>query len=349
MRIEQLLTMGLEHEQAKTAASSKSVFTLRHHLIQHPVFCEAVREIARIHHRWSEARIPESLLLVGQSGSGKSTLLQYYHKQFPRQETREGVRIPVLLVNTPESPTVKTLAEAILMAMEDPAASKGTAQQKTFRIIHFFEKCQINLLMLDEFQHFFDGRRASETQRVSDWLKNLINTVKVPILLCGLPRAIHVVNMNQQLRRRFGSPFYFRPFRFTTEDEQTEFRGVLKSIESIIRRPDTLSEANLARRFYYASNGLLDYVIKVIDDAISRSGTSRSNALTMEHLYHSFLRTVWSTAPHHLNPFSAQATLRHLHEPGEPFELWDPLEKYLTGVGVQGGGARKASGKAKKG
>lgn len=348
MGLKELLLVGLPAEKVEAADSSKSTFTLRHHVIQHPVFCQALREIARIHYRWREGGVPESLLLVGQSGSGKSTLLKYYSDQFPREQTREGVRIPVLLVSTPENPTVKTLAEAILMSMGDPAAAKGTAQQKTFRIIHYFERCQVNLLMLDEFQHFFDGRRTSETQRVSDWLKNLINTVQVPILLCGLPRSIHVVNMNSQLRRRFGSPFHLRPFQFSTDDEQTEFRGVLKSIEAIIGRPNTLRDANLARRFYYASSGLLDYVIKIIDDAISREDASGSDALALENLHSSFLRTIWSSAPEHLNPFSTVATLRHLREPGEPFELWDSPEQYFSAPAIQRGNFGIASGKLKR-
>lgn len=347
MQAKQLMSMGLHLDQADVATASRSAFTLRNELIRHSVFCDAVREIAYIHHRWQKVGVSESVLLVGQSGSGKSTLLEYYRDQFPREETREGARISVLLVNTPENPTVKTLAEAILMAMGDPAASKGTAQQKTFRIIHFFTQCRINLLMLDEFQHFFDGRRVSETARVSDWLKNLINTVKVPIVLCGLPRAVSVVNMNPQLRRRFGAPLYFRPFSFTTDDEQKEFRAVLQQIDRIIQCSQIrLSEANLARRFYFASRGLMDYVIKIVDDAVSRGGSG--GVLTLEDFHRSFRRKVWSSAPEHLNPFSTQAILRHLDKPGEPFELWDPLEQYLDASAEEGGWLRRTAAKIGK-
>lgn len=91
-------------------------------------------------------------------------------------------------------------------------------------------------------------------QRVSDWLKNLINQVQTPVILAGLPRSIAVVNANPQLRRRFGAPHYMQPFSFDTEDEILEFRGVLHSIQSRLPVPCvSLSENNMARRFYYGN------------------------------------------------------------------------------------------------
>ena len=106
---------------------------------------------------------------------------------------------------------MKDLAEAILRALGDPAAAKGTTAEKTQRIIGFFRECGVQLLLIDEFQHFFDGTRVAESRRVSDWLKLLINKVGLPVVLAGLPRAIQVVNINPQLRRRFAAPYYMEP------------------------------------------------------------------------------------------------------------------------------------------
>lgn len=331
----EMLTFGLSDASASASASKQpkrlSSFTLRKQIIEHPKFTLAIREIARLHERGKLAGVAEGMLLIAQTGSGKSTVLKYYERKFPRTQSKGGTRIPVLRVDTPESPTVKTLAEAILFAMGDLAAAKGTASAKTNRIVHFFKECCVELLFIDEFQHFYDGRRTAESQRVADWLKNLINQVQIPVILAGLPRSIAVVNANPQLRRRFGAPHYMQPFGFDSLDEKLEFRGVLNGIQSRLPVPCiSLSENNMAQRFYFASHGILDYVVKIIDDAVSRSGTDSGEALTQRSFEAAFKRTVWLDAPDNLNPFSTGATLRLLNKTLEPFDIWDDVTQYTS-------------------
>lgn len=304
-------------------------FTLRKEIIEHPRFTFAISEMARLHQRGLEAGDSQGMLLVAQTGSGKSTAFEYYEQLFPRRETERVTEIPVLRVSTPESPTVKMLGEAILFAMQDPAASKGTSTVKTNRIIYLFKECKVELLLIDEFQHFFDGRHVAESKRVSDWLKNLITSVNIPVVLAGLPRAISVVNNNPQLRRRFGAPHYMKPFGFTTEQEQLEFRGVLKGIYSSLPCSCVkLHDANIARCFFYATHGLFDYIVKIVDDAVSRGGTGPDDQVTKADLAEAFKRSVWMDAPDELNPFSGMKAFRSLTRPMEPFDILDDITKY---------------------
>lgn len=329
--IENLLALGAKKGAKPSLPAAVANFTLRKEVIEHPKFTAAIREIARIHHRGRSVGVAESLLLVAQTGSGKTTVLEYYNAKFARTVVAGITRIPVLLVETPESPSVKDLAEAILHALGDPAAAKGTTASKTQRIVLFFKECGVELLLLDEFQHFFDGSRVTESKRVSDWLKALINKVGVPVVLAGLPRAIQVVNLNPQLRRRFATPYYMEPFAFTTDPDRLEFRGVLNLLQT--RLPNgsiDISEANIARRFYFASHGLFDYVVKIIDDAASRGGTGPDGMLTMADYARAFKTVVWSAAPDQLNPFIPTATLRLLNQPLEPFDIWDDIAQYIT-------------------
>lgn len=326
-----LLSLGAEQSSKSELPDAVSNFTLRMEVIEHPRFTAVIREIARIHQRGRAAGVAEGLLVVAQTGSGKTTALDYYRSRFPRSVVAGITKIPVLSVETPESPSVKDLAEAILHALGDPAAAKGTTSAKTQRIIMFFKECGVQLLLIDEFQHFFDGSRVKESSRVSDWLKALINKVGVPVVLAGLPRAIQVVNINPQLRRRFATPYYMEPFGFATDDDRLEFRGVLKLIHKRLPKGSIdISEANLARRFYFASHGLFDYIVKIIDDAASRGGSGPHGMLVMSDYARAFKAVVWSAAPDQLNPFVETATLRLLTQPLEPFDIWDDIEKYTT-------------------
>ena len=327
----EMLTLGQSNPSTSIGAKKLSTFTLRRQVIEHTTFTLAIREIARLHERGKVAGVAEGMLLVAQTGSGKTTVLKYYEKKFPRASTRTGARIPVLRVDTPESPTVKTLAEAILSAMGDPSATKGTATAMTNRIIHFFRECGVEMLLIDEFQHFYDGRRFAESRRVSDWLKNLINKVGIPVILAGLPRSIAVVNANPQLRRRFGAPHYMEPFSYTTREQQLEFRGILNGIQARLpMRCIDIAEPSMAQRFYYASHGLMDYVVKIIDDAVSRAGSTDKELLTQQDFELAFKRAVWMHAPEKLNPFSANPVLRLLTKPLEPFDVWDDISQYIS-------------------
>ena len=329
--IHNLLTLGATENATHSLTSEVANFTLRNEVIEHPRFTAVIREIARIHQRGRAAGVAEGMLVVAQTGSGKTTALEYYGAKFPRLIEAGITRVRVLYVETPESPSVKDLAEAILRALGDPAAAKGTTADKTLRIIRFCKECGVELLLIDEFQHFFDGRRKTECGRVSDWLKSLINKVGVPVVLAGLPRAIQVVNINPQLRRRFSTPYYMEPFAFTTKSDQTEFRAVLKSMQARLPTGSVdISEANLARRFYFASHGLFDYVVKIIDDAASRGGTGPGGMLSMADYARAFKSAVWADAPDQLNPFFEKATLRLLTQPLEPFDIWDDIAQYTA-------------------
>lgn len=330
-KLNELINLGALTSDTHSSNENLTCFTLRKEIIEHSTFTYAVREIARLHNRWRVAGVAEGQLLVAQTGSGKTTVLEYYESKFERVFNNQGTQIPVLRVDTPESPTVKSLAEAILYALGDPGAASGTATVMTNRIIHFFKRCGVELLLIDEFQHFYDSHRKAESKRVTDWLKNLINKAAIPVILAGLPRSISVVNRNPQLRRRFGSPHYMEPFAFNTDAEQKEFRGILSGIQSCLPVSSVdLSDTNLAQRFYYATHGLMDYVVKLIDDAVSRSDCGRKGELTQHDFAEAFKRTIWLDAPDRLNPFVTDEKLRLLNKPFEPFDIWDDVTQYTS-------------------
>ena len=328
------------------SASSESLedchlwFTVRGKLVFYGRFAAALEEISRVHRRGVLRGVTDSLQIVGQTGSGKTSLAKWYEQQFPRTEHEGQKRIRVLRLKTPESPTVKSLAEAMLRALGDPWAHKGTASEKTERIIHLCKMCGVELLIIDEIQHFIEGNRHVELMRVTDWLKTLIDDLGIPVVLVGLPRSIAVTRSNPQLRRRFAAPYYFAPFQFNTGEQQREFRGLLKAFGQDLKIGSVKIWApEEAIRFFHATCGLVDYVVKLVDDAVSRGGSGADGVITREDFAAAFARVVWRDAPERLNPFNPKAQLRPLTRPGEPFEMLDDVDKYFRGAGV--GKARK--------
>ena len=327
--LQDLCRLGLDNESDDPSAYERRVFTVRDKIIEHPEFTRVVRVIAGVHERWTASKLPGAILIYGQSGAGKSTVLRYYLGKFPRQITPRKVRIPVLRIVTPEAPTVRSFTEAILVALGDIAASKGSAAVKTQRIIHFILECEVQVILIDEFHHFCDSSQ-SERKRVTDWLKNLINECGVPIILFGLPRAISALYSNEQLRRRFAAPVHLREFGFQAAKEQTLFRGVLAHFQSLLPQPTGLdiSQPDIAMRFHFATNGLIDYVIKIVDELVVSSSDNKSTEISFDRLREAFRTQIWSDAPDKLNPFNPKIKPRRLHSPNEPFAIWDDPSSY---------------------
>ena len=295
-------------------------FTVRHQIIEHEAFQTGMARIEAVHRRSKASGIPSGLLITGLSGSGKSTLRDEYLSRYPRVQCGVADQIPVLSVDTPTAPTVKNLAETILISLGDIAANKGSAEEKTMRIYGFLKLCKVELLIIDEFQHFAEHGRRSEVARVSDWLKSLINHAGIPVILLGLPSCEQTLADNIQLARRFSARYYLKPFSMHSIAEVLVFRAVLAAIESMLPFASTpISTREMATRFYFATHGLIDFISKIVDSAVQRVTGRKGSRIEMLDYADAFKEEVWSEAPDSLNPFIGDDKIRLLNRLGEPF------------------------------
>lgn len=291
--------------------------------ITHRRYQEAMFRIAELHVRRRNYGTGGGLLLTGPSGAGKSTMVRAYYATFPRQHLAERTYVPVLQVSVPSSPTARSLASAILEALGLSTAHRGTAPEKTSWIYDLFAKCGVEMVILDEFQHLFYTPTLNAFRDVTDWLKNLLEETQVGMIACGLPAAEMVVNSNEQLTRRFSERVRITPFSLDEAADFLEFRGVLKELEARLPLPCEvpLHEANLARRLQVGSYGLFDYVMKILEGAVSAAITTGSGPIDLPQLAAGFRTRVWRDVPDRLNPFHIDSLLRPLDRPGEVFHL----------------------------
>lgn len=327
--------------------STEYGFKLRIDPLPHRRYREAMFRMAELHQQRRRYGIGGGLLLTGPSGAGKSTMVRAYHANFARQYLAERTAVPVLLVSVPSSPTAKSLAGAILQALGQKKAHRGTAPEKTTLIYDLFAKCGVEMVLLDEFQHLFYPPTLNAFRDVTDWLKNFLEDTKVGMVACGLSAAEMVVNSNEQLARRFSERIRLSPFAMEDEADFQEFRGILKALQALLPLPTDLPlyEANLARRIYICSYGLFDYVVKVLEGAISVASSAGIECIDCQVMAEAFRKRVWRDVPERLNPFHPESPLRPLDRAGEVFYLHtrqdsvgSPVARKLGMNLVRGGG-----------
>ncbi len=224
--------------------------------------------------------------------------------------TESGVTHPVVTATIPSPATIKSLAMVLLAALGDPRATSGTVGSMTYRLTHYFRDCQVELLILDELQHFRDRDSRRVLENASNWLKTLIKETGVACVLVGLQgEAEEVVGLNPQLARLFGAPHVLLPFVWDERRPETvrEFVSFLALVERALplaERP-ALAEMGMARRLHGASGGVMAYLMELVRGATYLALAEGRATLDGEVLGRAFAQRLASVRRGTANPFRA--------------------------------------------
>lgn len=215
----------------------------------------------------------------------------------PQERTPEGLHVPILHVITPSKPTVKGLVELMLRSMKDPMAHRGTENDKTGRLQDLMEGAGTRMVMIDEFQHFYDKVSHKVAHHVADWLKILVDNSTVALVVAGLPSCLAVLEQNEQLARRFLSPCVMPRFLWTNDEHRDEFIAILGAFqESLGSQFDLprLDSGEMAFRFYCATGGLIGYLTKVLRQAVWDALDGNRSSITLKDLAVAHHESVWN-------------------------------------------------------
>src|SRR2546421_4758452 len=258
--------MKLSHEEICQLPHLERIRYVELIRIRYPLWENLYTKLQRCHQMKTIAAEPPCMFLVGPTGAGKTTLAASYARKYPAIVTETVTLRPVVMATTPSTANVNNVIMVLLDALGDPGATKGSIGARERRLIGYFkERCRVELLILDELQHFVDRDNQKILLNASNWLKTFIKETKVSCLLIGLQDdAEEVVNSNPQLARLFGDPYVLSPFEWdeTKPDATKEvFRGFLGEIERLLplKEPSHLAQYDTALRCFAASGGIMSY------------------------------------------------------------------------------------------
>jgi hypothetical protein len=278
-------------------------------LVPHSAFQEAATRIEQCFNNADGASEPICIAVVGESRTGKSRVLEEFDAKHPRARDSDGLNVPILRVKTPAKPTVKGLAEIMLRGMGDPRFEAGTEIGKTIRLRTLIQAAGTLMVMIDEFQHFYDKTSHKVMHHVADWLKILVEDCKVALVVAGLPSCRAVLDQNEQLLGRFLEPILMPRFDWKIGDEREEFIGILSAFhESISEHFDlpSLSSAEMAFRCYCGTGGLIGYLTKFLRQAVWNAIDHKRKTISFEDLARAHKQSIWAKAgpPEIASPFT---------------------------------------------
>jgi len=263
--------------------------------VRYPLWEKLYNKLQRCHKMKAIAAEPQCMLLVGPAGAGKTTLAASYARKYPAIFTETVTLRPVVMATTPSTANVNNLIMVLLEALGDPGATKGTIGAKERRLVRYFrEICRVELLILDELQHFVDRENQRILYNASNWLKTFVKETKVSCLFIGLQDdAEEIVNSNPQLARLFGDPYVLAPFEWDEtkpNDTKEVFRDFLREIEKLLplKEPSYLAQYDTALRCFAASGGIVSYQMKLVRAATILALERRCERLDLDLLSEAF-------------------------------------------------------------
>lgn len=227
--------------------------------IGYPKAKETLQQLERLYNMPKKLRMP-NMLLYGETNNGKSSIIEQFCKKHIMENNDESVVIPIVNVMAPEGPDLNALYDAILYEIMVPFASTAKKSKKLHQIQYYFEHTNVKMLIVDEIHNILSGTVGKQKEFMNA-LKNLNNTLQIPIVLVGIKDALRATSTDAQIKNRF-PPTHLPQWKL-----DQEYLSLLASIEKLLplRKASNLArKKELAMEIYNKTDGYIGEVLTLI-------------------------------------------------------------------------------------
>ncbi len=250
------------------------------------------------------------LLLIGCSGSGKSTAIGKILSTYPQvifHEDYNLTQITYLKLDCPHDGSLKNLCINFFRAVDAVLSTdyerKYTMKRYSIdRLLGVMSQTAnlhaIGVLVIDEIQHL-SRRRSGGENKMMNFFVTLINTIGLPVIMVGTPKAKSIlVNSLRSARRSAGvGALYWHNIERGPKDRMTEWKGLTNCLwkyQWLQKREEKLTD-ELRDCWYDLSQGVLDTVVKLFVLGQIRAianGTERLTSTILKQVYKDELQPV---------------------------------------------------------
>lgn len=246
----------------------------------------------------------QSMTLIGCSGSGKTTslnrILSCYAQVIYHPETNIE-QVVYLKIDCSHNGSLKEICFNYFRGLD---RILGTNYQKTYGfkrqgietmlavMSQLANSHALGVLVIDEIQHL-SRSRSGGSEEMLNFFVTLVNTIGVPVILIGTPKARDIFEKDLRSARRgagFGSIFWDpipKEINGKSNQEWLSFTNKLWELQ-VLRDRDVLLSESLRDVWYELSQGVMDIVVKLFVLA-----QLRAMAIGHERITEGLLRKVY--------------------------------------------------------
>lgn len=279
-----------------------------------------------------------SYSLLGVSGMGKSTTTENILNAYPQGIFHENLnlfQVVWLKVECPKDGSVKELAKNILRAFDQVLAtnhlsrlsSRASVDDISALVYQLAASHCLGLLVIDELQNV-SVRRSGGREELLNWFQELVNEVRLPVLLLGTFKAKNILEHDVRHSRRStqagSSAWVSLAF-------DAEFKTLVKSIwkfQWLQARTDPTEE--LMQTVYEETQGIYAFVVDMFLIAQLRAIRQKEESITPE-LFRQVARTEFRPVQPFLNALRSKDPNRlRRFEDAIDYEVGQFIQQELT-------------------
>ncbi|MFC7298087.1 TniB family NTP-binding protein [Herminiimonas aquatilis] len=253
--------------------------------LPHPMF---VAHLTALKQRINDALdgfAPKITRVPGPSGVGKSSLIATLSRDYPHKLTDGRRSIPVLVVEVPQSATAKLLPKSVLRALGLEVRSSMTAGAMFDLMVMQLRIANTRVVIFDEISHLVDEGSRVPPRAASDWLKTLSDTLKLTLILFGIPKLELLFKANEQLRRRACPARIFLPYDASDLQEMKAYISCVANYARLFNAagyPIGVSTRVLTQQSYLLTGGLIGVLADFMRELASSMTNEAPRAITYE-------------------------------------------------------------------